>query len=167
MLEKYKYHFLLHFTILIWGFTGIIGKFLDLSGLQSSEVVFWRMLIGWLTLLLYLILTNQNIKVSSTTLAKLLGNGILIGLHWYCFFEAIARSNVSIALVFMSTTALFTSVAEPIVSKKKFIPKELITGVLVILGIVIIVNDLDYSELKKELPKDVEPAFDGFEINIK
>ena len=146
MLEKYKYHFLLHFTILIWGFTGIIGKFLDLSGLQSSEVVFWRMLIGWLTLLLYLILTNQNIKVSSTTLAKLLGNGILIGLHWYCFFEAIARSNVSIALVFMSTTALFTSVAEPIVSKKKFIPKELITGVLVILGIIIIVNDLDYSE---------------------
>ena len=28
-------------------------------------------------------------------------------------------------------------------------------------------NDLDYSELKKELPKNVEPAFDGLEINIK
>ena len=28
-------------------------------------------------------------------------------------------------------------------------------------------NDLDYSELKKELPKDVEPAFDGLEIKIK
>ena len=27
-------------------------------------------------------------------------------------------------------------------------------------------NDLDYSELKKELPKNVEPAFDGLEINI-
>ena len=28
-------------------------------------------------------------------------------------------------------------------------------------------NDLDYCELKKELPKNVEPAFDGLEINVK
>ena len=27
-------------------------------------------------------------------------------------------------------------------------------------------NDLDYSDLKKELPKNVEPAFDGLEFNI-
>ena len=151
MLSKFKYHILLHFTILIWGFTGIIGKILDLSGLQSSEVVFWRMLIGWVTLLIYLFLTRQTISVSKITLMQLLGNGALIALHWYCFFEAIALSNVSIALVFMSTTALFTSIAEPIVTKKKFIPKELITGILVILGIAIIVNDLNYLENPKYL----------------
>ena len=28
-------------------------------------------------------------------------------------------------------------------------------------------NDLDYSELKKELPKNVEPAFDGLEVKLK
>jgi len=28
-------------------------------------------------------------------------------------------------------------------------------------------NDLDYSELKKELPKNVEPAFDGLEFKLK
>ena len=28
-------------------------------------------------------------------------------------------------------------------------------------------NDLDYSELKKELPKNVEPAFDGLEVTLK
>ena len=28
-------------------------------------------------------------------------------------------------------------------------------------------DDLDYSELKKELPKNVEPAFDGLVITIK
>ena len=28
-------------------------------------------------------------------------------------------------------------------------------------------NDLDYSELKKELPHNIEPAFDGLEIDIK
>tara|TARA_B100001287_G_scaffold70393_1_gene58066 strand:- start:70842 stop:71729 length:888 start_codon:yes stop_codon:yes gene_type:complete len=136
---------MLHFTIIIWGFTGIIGKTLDLSGLNANEVVFWRMLIGWITLLIYLILIKKKLTVSKSTFLKLFGNGVLIALHWYCFFEAIALSNVSIALVFMSTTALFTSFVEPIVTKKKFIAKELITGVLVVLGIIIIVNDLDYS----------------------
>ena len=143
MIKKYKNHLILHFTILIWGFTGIIGKILGLSGLSTSEVVFWRMLIAWITLLLYLLIKKQSIIVSKKTLFKLLGNGVLIALHWYCFFEAIALSNVSIALVFMSTTAFFTSFAEWVVYRKGIDYKELFTGGLVIIGVSIIVNDLN------------------------
>ena len=143
MITKYKNHLILHFTILIWGFTGIIGKILGLSGLSTSEVVFWRMLIAWTTLLLYLLIKKQRIIVSKKTLFKLLGNGVLIAFHWYCFFEAIALSNVSIALVFMSTTAFFTSFAEWVVYRKGVDYKELFTGGLVIIGVSIIVNDLN------------------------
>ena len=143
MITKYKNHLILHFTILIWGFTGIIGKILGLSGLSTSEVVFWRMLIAWTTLLLYLVIKKQRIIVSKKTLFKLLGNGVLIAFHWYCFFEAIALSNVSIALVFMSTTAFFTSFAEWVVYRKRIDNKELFTGILVIIGVSIIVNDLN------------------------
>ena len=105
--------------------------------------MFWRTLIGWTTLLVYLIIIKQQILIGTKNILNLLGNGVLIGLHWYCFFEAIIRSNVSIALVFLSTTALFTSFVEPLITKKKFEPKELITSVLVMVGIVIIMNDLD------------------------
>ena len=143
MTTRSHLYLLLHFTILVWGFTGIIGKFLEISHLSSVEIVFWRTLIGWTTLLVYLIIIRQQILIGSNNILKLLGNGVLIGLHWYCFFEAIIRSNVSIALVFLSTTALFTSFVEPIITKKKFEPKELITSVLVVVGIVIIMNDLD------------------------
>ena len=146
MKGKYHYHLLLHFTILIWGFTGIIGKFLELTELSSSYIVFWRMLIGWTTLLLYLIFKKQKVLIDRKSALKFLGNGILIALHWYCFFEAIVRSNVSIALVFLSTTALFTSFVEPLITKKKFNPKELITSVLVVIGIIVIMNDLNFSE---------------------
>ena len=100
------------------------------------------MLIGWTALLVYLIFIKQQILIDSKNIIKLLGNGVLIGLHWYCFFEAIIRSNVSIALVFLSTTALFTSFVEPLLTEKKFEPKELITSILVVLGIIIIMNDL-------------------------
>ena len=145
MIEKYKNHLILHFTILIWGFTGIIGKILGLSGLSTSEVVFWRMLIAWTTLLLYLIIKKKHILVSKKTFLKLLGNGILIAFHWYCFFEAIALSNVSIALVFMSTTAFFTSFAEWVIYRKEIDYRELFIGLLVIVGVSIIVNDLNFE----------------------
>ena len=130
MIEKYKNHLILHFTILIWGFTGIIGKILGLSGLSTSEVVFWRMLIAWTTLLLYLLIKKHR---------------ILIAFHWYCFFEAIALSNVSIALVFMSTTAFFTSFAEWVIYRKEIDYRELFIGLLVIVGVSIIVNDLNFE----------------------
>ena len=145
LINKYKYHLVLHFTILIWGFTGIIGKTLTISGLSSNDIVFWRMLIAWVALLIYLFSKKENLKISRTTLLKFFGNGGLIALHWYFFFKAIALSNVSIALVFMSTTAFFTSFAEWIIYKKSINYKELITGLLVIIGITIIVNDLDYT----------------------
>ena len=124
MNTKYHHYLLLHFTILVWGFTGIIGKFLEISQLSSVEIVFWRMLIGWTTLLVYLIFIKQQILIDSKNILKLLGNGVLIGLHWYCFFEAIIRSNVSIALVFLSTTALFTSFVEPLLTKRNLSPKN-------------------------------------------
>ena len=146
MIKKYKYHLVLHFTILIWGFTGIIGKILGISGLSSYEIVFWRMLIAWITLLLFLLIKKENFKLNYQTTFKFLGNGALIGLHWYFFFEAIALSNVSLALVMMSTTAFFTSFAERVVYKKPINFKELLTGVLVVFGILVIINDINYHE---------------------
>ena len=87
MINKYKYHLVLHFTILIWGFTGIIGKTLTISGLSSNDIVFWRMLIAWVALLIYLFSKKENLKISRTTLLKFFGNGGLIALHWYFFLK--------------------------------------------------------------------------------
>ncbi len=103
------------------------------------------MLIAWTTLLIYLLIKRERILVSKKTLLKLLGNGILIAFHWYCFFEAIALSNVSVALVFMSTTAFFTSFAEWVIYRKEIDYRELFTGLLVIVGVSIIVNDLNFE----------------------
>jgi drug/metabolite transporter (DMT)-like permease len=145
MINKYKYHFILHFTILIWGFTGVLGKHLDVSGMESMPIVVYRMLIGWTTLLIFTILIKKSIKIDPKGLFKTLGTGVIIAAHWWAFFKAIELSNVSIALIFMSTTALFTSFVEPIIAKKKFDYKELMMGVIVALGIAVIINDLYFN----------------------
>jgi drug/metabolite transporter (DMT)-like permease len=69
--------------------------------------------------------------------------GILIGLHWICFYGSIKLSNASIALVCMSTTSLFTSLIEPIFFRTKINKLELILAASVIPGMLLIVNNIN------------------------
>ena len=149
MLEKYKYHFWLHFIVLIWGFTGVLGKLLANTGMDSSAIVVYRMVIGWVTLLVFMLLTKAPILISRAGLLKTIGNGVIVALHWYTFFKSIELSKVSFALIFMSTTALFTSLIEPVLVGKKFDYRELLMGIFVVFGITIIVfeNETYYDAM--------------------
>ena len=49
MTAQAKAHWQLHFCVLLWGFTAILGKLITLTALQ---LVWWRMLIVTLALLL-------------------------------------------------------------------------------------------------------------------
>lgn len=140
MLAKYKYHFWLHFIILIWGFTGVIGKELGLLNTNAVSIVFYRMAIGLVSLYIVLLFLKHKIKITKRGLFATLGTGLIIAAHWITFFKSIQLSNISLALVFLSTTALFTSFIEPIILKRKYDIKESLMGVTIIIGIAIIAN---------------------------
>lgn len=132
---------MLHFVVLIWGFTGVLGKLLDFTGMDSSVIVIYRMFIGWGSLLLYMLLTKSSVHMDRKGVLATVGNGVIIAAHWFTFFKSIELSNVSFALIFMSTTALFTSMVEPIIVGKKFDYRELLMGIVIVLGIAIIVAE--------------------------
>ena len=140
MLAKYKYHIWLHFIILIWGFTGVIGKELGILNTTAVTIVFYRLLIGLVSLFFVLFFLKHKIKITKKGLFATLGTGLIIAAHWITFFKAIQMSNISLALVFLSTTALFTSFIEPIILKRKFDIKESLMGVTIIGGIAIIAS---------------------------
>ncbi len=140
MLSKYKYHLWLHLIILIWGFTGVIGKELGLLETTAITIVFYRMLIGVISLFIVLSFLKHKIRIQKKGLFATLGTGLIIAAHWITFFKAIQLSNISLALVFLSTTALFTSFIEPIILKRKFDIKESLMGVTIIIGIAVIAN---------------------------
>jgi len=64
--------------------------------------------------------------------------GVIIALHWLTFFGAIKVANVSVTLACMSSGALFTSLLEPLFSKKKFIAYELFFGAIVVVALYMI-----------------------------
>lgn len=126
---------MLHAVILIWGFTGILGKLIQIP---SVNIVWYRMLIACVALFVYLKLSKFSLKVSVNSLLKLFGVGIIVALHWIFFFEALKVSTVSVTLTTLASATLFTGVLEPFFFKRKLVLYELVFGILVIVGLALI-----------------------------
>lgn len=125
----------LHFIVFIWGFTAILGK---LISIDAIPLVWYRMLLASLFIVLYFLATSKKFKIDKIAFGKFLFSGAIIALHWIFFFKAIKVSNVSVALVTMSTGAFFTSLIEPFFFKRKIRLIEILLGALVIVGLYII-----------------------------
>ncbi len=126
---------ILHCTVLVWGFTGILGALISIS---ATSLVWYRVLIAFVTLFLYFKLSKTSFKVSRETFIKLFLTGGIVGAHWILFFQSIKSSTVSVALVCLSSLTLFTAILEPILKKQKISKLEIATGLLIIGGIYMI-----------------------------
>jgi drug/metabolite transporter (DMT)-like permease len=126
---------ILHFTVFIWGFTSILGELISIS---SVQLVWYRVVIATASLFLYFQFNKTAFKVDKKTLVQLLFTGALVGGHWILFFAAIKLSTVSVALVCISSLTLFTAIFEPLINKKRISKLEIVAGILIITGIVLI-----------------------------
>ena len=119
MFQKYKYHLLLHFIILLWGFTGILGKLIHLD---FYHIVWNRLLFALIGLGLVFLFFKKSIKIKSfKVLITLFGVGILVALHWITFYKSIQLSTASLGILCLSTVTLHVTWLEPIIMKRKFL----------------------------------------------
>lgn len=122
----------LHLFVFLAGLTAPIGNLIQLNGLV---LVFYRMLITVIALIPIYLLQGSGIKVSFKDKMKLMLIGVLIAIHWVCFYGSIKLANVSIALVCISSVGIFTAILEPLINKSKFIWNDIFIGLLSLLGI--------------------------------
>ncbi|WP_255067208.1 DMT family transporter [Lacihabitans sp. LS3-19] len=120
--------------IILLSFTGILGKLIEANTLA---VVFYRTLVAAFALLVILKFRKVNLKLNFKDFSFLSFVGILLGLHWLCFFGSAKVSTVAISMITFSTTSFFTSILEPIFFRKKIVIKELILGMLAVVGVAI------------------------------
>lgn len=134
----------LHIAVLLFGFTAILGKLIQLPAIS---IVWWRVLITSISLLL-LIKGGRNLRhIPPRLRLQFMGIGILVGLHWLTFYGAIKLSNASLTLVCFATTSFFTAFAEPLILRRPFSKLELILSLLVIPGMVLIFNHIKVDQL--------------------
>ena len=123
---------LMHFVILIFGFTGILGKLITI---EAIPLVFWRTLIGGGAIYVWLKLRREISKKTHLDLLKMGGIGLLVAIHWITFFASIKASNVSVALTMLATSPMFIGFLEPLIFKRKIDWRELTVAAVVLLGV--------------------------------
>ena len=84
--------------------SGSIGAFVLLSGLPVIDVVFWRCLIGAVTLLLFILLSRQPFsRLTRLTLALAVLGGVALVINWLLLFAAYSRVSIGMATVVYNT----------------------------------------------------------------
>jgi len=128
----FKEHLQLHFIVLLFGFTAILGKLISLSAL---ELVGYRMPLAAIGMGLLVVLTGRSFKLPSTAVWQILGVGAIVALHWITFYGAIKVSNVAVTLGCFASVTLFTALLEPLVECRRIWKIEILLGLVVVVGL--------------------------------
>ena len=125
----------LHFLVLIWGFTAIVGLMVSISPIA---LVFYRPLFAAIGLAVVMLVRKKHFKVTGGDLRRMFFVGCILSAHWMLFFAAARVSTVSVCLAGMATTSLWTSLIEPLVNRRPVRILEVGLGILAFAGLYVV-----------------------------
>ena len=139
MTEQKKAYWMLHSAVFLFGFTGILGQLITL---EESLLVWYRMGLTAIMMFAYIKLIGVFKILPFEELKKIASVAMLITFHWLTFYGSIKYGSVSVAMICLSSLALFTALLEPLINKTKLRQEELIFSVIALAGIVVMFRSL-------------------------
>lgn len=130
-----KSYLVLHFAVILAGFTGIFGKLISLN---EGLLVWYRVFFSSVILLLVLKLFKVRAGITSKEKFDIAKIGLFITIHWVFFYASIKYSNISVGVVCYCLTSFFTAVFSPLINRHKFNITELLLSLLTLIGIALI-----------------------------
>lgn len=130
----------LHIAVILLAFTAILG---DLISLSASVLIWWRCLIAIIGLAFYMIITKRVKLKWIFNQRKIFILGIIIAIHWLCFFGSVKLANASTALICFATISLFTAWIEPVITGRKRMKHEVFFGLIIIPGLILIAGNAE------------------------
>jgi drug/metabolite transporter (DMT)-like permease len=127
----------IHFCVVLWGFTAILGKLITLP---AAALVWWRMLLVTLALLATPRVWRGLRAMPARLRWAYAGIGALVSLHWLTFYAAIKLSNASVGATCIALGPVFLAFVEPWIARRRFDPRELLLGVAVVPGVALVVG---------------------------
>lgn len=132
MRKSYLY---LHIAILLWGFTGIFARAIDLT---EGLLVWYRMLLTALCWLLIAFFTGHVKRLPFKEAFRISLVGLLVAIHWLFFYGSIKYSNISVGMSCLAMIAVFSSILEPFITGRRFQWFELLLGLIAVIGMTLI-----------------------------
>lgn len=129
----------LHFAVLLFGGTALFSKLIPLSAL---DITLLRCVVAASVLALIVKVSKQSLSLNaSKDYFIAIGLGILVSLHWVTYFASMQLSSVAIGMIAFFTYPVMTVLVEPIVTKTKLKLADVISGVLVLIGVSLLIPE--------------------------
>src|SRR5690554_2864739 len=125
----------INIAVLLWGFTGILGKAISLS---APVLVWWRMSVAAIIIFAIITFRKEWVPITKKDIFKLIGIGILFAIHWVAFYGSVKLANASIAMVCLATASIFTAVFDPLFNRRKINKREILLSLIAVIGVVCI-----------------------------
>lgn len=135
MNNKTRAYLEIHIAVFLFGFTGILGKVIQLS---EAGIVWYRLLITCVSLMFIPQVWRSFRRLDRKKLLQLTGVGVLVCIHWVLFYGSIKYSNVSVSLSCLATASFWTALIEPLLLRRRFKYYELILSFLIVPGMYLI-----------------------------
>lgn len=134
----------LHISVLLAGGAGLFAKFVEVS---PAVITCGRTLFGSAALAATAGLMRTDLRVRChKDLLMLALSGAILAVHWFSFFVSIQVSTVAIGLLSFSSFPLFVTFLEPLVFKERLRPHDVITAVVVVVGLVLVTPSWDLND---------------------
>ena len=133
----------LHIAVFLFGGTAIFSK---LIGLPALDITVYRTGIAALALFTLLTLQKKKITLASKKdygIAILLG--VVVGIHWVTYFAAMQMAGVTVGIIAFFTYPVITIFIEPLFNKSAPKAKDMLTALVVIIGIVLLIPEINFG----------------------
>ncbi len=114
--------------------------------LPPQTIVFGRAGLAAVTLYLFFLISKQSYQLESRQDRRMiLLMGVLMAAHWVALVQSIQVASVAIGMIAVHTHPIITILLEPWVFSEKFKWRDLGFGAMVLLGVVVLVPELSWS----------------------
>jgi drug/metabolite transporter (DMT)-like permease len=121
----------IHFCVLLWGFTAILGRLITLP---AMTLVLDRMVLVTVALCLLPGFWRGLRGLSARMRVTYASIGVVVALHWLTFYTAIKWSNASATASCMALSPVFTALIEPLSLRRRPEARDLAFALAVIPG---------------------------------
>ncbi|PKG86051.1 EamA family transporter [Colwellia sp. 75C3] len=133
----------LHIAVFLFGGTALFSK---LIGLPALDITVYRTGIAAITLFVLLTLQKKQITLTSFKdygIAILLG--CVVGIHWVTYFTGMQLAGVTVGIIAFFTYPVITVFIEPLFNKTVPKLKDMITALIVVIGIVLLIPEVSFG----------------------
>lgn len=134
----------LHIAVVLFGGTALFAK---LIGLNALDITAYRAAIAGGAIYVLLTLQKKPIKLHKPkdyAIAILLG--IAVGIHWVTYFAGMQLAGITVGMLAFFTYPVLTVFLEPLFNKSKPKAKDVISAVVVIVGIYLLIPNVNLGD---------------------